>query len=465
MNTSLPSGFISAIEQSYPDRRDEILAGMELPAEVSIRLNPRRQCEARPFADLFASEIPWLPSAVTGYWLLERPTFALDPLWHAGAYYVQDASAMALATVLSAISLPQREDFLALDLCAAPGGKTTILADLLPKGASLVANEILPKRAKILAENLVKWHGGLNSLVTQAAPDRLTPWLAEECDLVLVDAPCSGEGLMRREEEARRMWSLDLVMECATRQRQILREAVQMLRPGGHLIYSTCTLNRSENDEIVQWLLSEYPLELIDLSSVASQIPGALHSQYGIHLWPGVVRGEGQFLSALRLSDALETEGMRRGKKRKISTPKAIRPEEIFSWLSPHEGSAVYSIDDRIVSLPERLVPLVALAKDLRIPMLSWGVTVAEQGKKGWEPSFELVHTPQFPTEAVSRLDLPLESARGYLRGEALTGELLDGTSRGSLLLTYQGQPLGWGQQVGSRINNLYPKSYRLRMQ
>src|SRR3712207_3356216 len=103
---------------------------------------------------------------------------------------------------------------------------------------------------------------------------------------------------MRREEEARRMWSLDLVMECATRQRQILREAVQMLRPGGHLIYSTCTLNRSENDEIVQWLLSEYPLELIDLSSVASQIPGALHSQYGIHLWPGVVRGEGQFLSA-----------------------------------------------------------------------------------------------------------------------------------------------------------------------
>ena len=461
MQTPVPSDLIAKLAQAYPEQASRIVETLETPPSVSLRLNPARSLSARPFAELEDGTIPWLPAKLEGYWLSERPIFALDPLWHAGAYYVQDASAMTLATIWEQLDwhTPPR---LALDLCAAPGGKSTLLRDLLPKETLLVSNEILPKRCKILVENMVKWCGADQMIITQEEPQRLTSLLRSACDLILVDAPCSGEGLMRRDEEARRMWSPQLIADCVTRQRAILQEAMRMLAPEGILLYATCTLNQEENDQMIQWLLDHYPCELIDLSRFAERITGAYATSYGLHLWPGIVRGEGQYLAALRLTDIVETPSEAR--KAKGLTRTSRQELAGLSWLSEPTSADYFTIGDRIYQLTPEAAQLLATAYREHLAVATPGLEIASMRHqaKGYEPSFALLHHKLYDAIKLPSLELPLEEALRYLRGEALTTE--SSTERGFTTITYRGIPLGLAHSTGTRLNNLYPKPYRLRI-
>ena len=461
MQTPVPSDLIAKLAQAYPEHASRIVETLETPPSVSLRLNPARTLSARPFAELEDGTIPWLPAELEGYWLSERPTFALDPLWHAGAYYVQDASAMTLATIWEQLDwhTPPR---LALDLCAAPGGKSTLLRDLLPKETLLVSNEILPKRCKILVENMVKWCCADQMIITQEEPQRLTALLLGACDLILVDAPCSGEGLMRRDEEARRMWSPQLIADCVTRQRAILQEAMRMLAPEGILLYATCTLNRGENDQMIQWLLDHYPCELIDLSRFAERITGAYATSYGLHLWPGIVRGEGQYLAALRLTDIVKTPSEAR--KAKGLTRTSRQELAGLSWLSEPTSADYFTIGDRIYQLTPEAAQLLATAYREHLAVATPGLEIASMRHqaKGYEPSFALLHHKLYDAIKLPSLELPLEEALRYLRGEALTTE--SSTERGFTTITYRGIPLGLAHSTGTRLNNLYPKPYRLRI-
>ena len=253
---------------------------------VSIRHN---EMKARP--GIGGENVPW---ALSGRYIAERPAFTADPLFHAGCYYVQEASSMFLEQVVGQyVASPVR----ALDLCAAPGGKSTHLHSLLPAGSMLVSNEPMPLRAQVLAENVIKW-GRASAVVTRNEPADFAQF-RNFFDFVLVDAPCSGEGMFRKDEQAREQWSEDNVALCEGRQRRIIADVWPSLAEGGMLVYSTCTFNRCENDGNVKWIsdnLGGCPVFV----NPESPYKGIIATEYGFSLVPGFVRGEGQYCSAVK---------------------------------------------------------------------------------------------------------------------------------------------------------------------
>ena len=237
---------------------EAFFAALDSPAPVSIRRNPNKPGIGTTVMDLPTNKsVPWCP---LGTYLAERPSFTNDPVFHAGGYYVQEASSMFLWQLKPLLGeSPVR----ALDLCASPGGKSTLLTNILPEGSVLVSNEVIHHRANILAENMIKW-GYSTGIVTEADPDRLKS-AGETFDFILVDAPCSGEGMFRKDEAARSEWSLQNVELCARRQQRILSAAWEMLQPGGLLAYSTCTFNTLENEDNLAFLINTFGAEPVAL--------------------------------------------------------------------------------------------------------------------------------------------------------------------------------------------------------
>lgn len=293
MAVSLPPDFIRMMQEQYGSDAACALchALLETEPEVSVRINPRKRpqtTEGETFpsgTEFTLTPVPWCRE---GFYLSGRPPFTMDPLLHAGAYYVQEASSMYLAEILhryAALEAPVQ----ALDLCAAPGGKSTLLAGLLPAGSTLICNEPMPKRAQVLAENVQKWtrmRDGLypvRCIVTQQMPDDFARFT--DCfDLIVTDVPCSGEGMFRKDEEAVRGWSPEAVMRCSRRQRDIVEAVWPCLREGALLVYSTCTFNRFEDEDNVRW--------------ICERLGGTLLEER--HFLPGRDRGEGFYIAAVR---------------------------------------------------------------------------------------------------------------------------------------------------------------------
>ncbi len=273
----LPADFLSLMREHLGDEQAESLfRGLQEPPTVAVRFNPRKM-PGLPHG--VGDPVPWCPHA---YYLPHRMAFTFDPLFHAGVYYVQDASSMYLAELLRKYMPGQgRTPLSAIDLCAAPGGKSTLLATQLPEGSRLTCNEPVRKRAQVLAENMAKW-GTPGVSVTQRMPEDFTH-MRSSFDFVLTDVPCSGEGMFRKDDGAIREWSLQNVVQCQQRQRTILRAILPTMRPGGLLVYSTCTFNRFEDEDNVQWLVNEFGLSLLEQR----------------HFFPGRDRGEGIFFAAL----------------------------------------------------------------------------------------------------------------------------------------------------------------------
>ena len=428
------------------ERYGRFVQALETEPVVSIRFNGRKM-----EADSSLNAVPW---ASAGRYLESRPVFTADPLFHAGCYYVQEASSMFVEQVVRQyLDRPVR----ALDLCAAPGGKSTLLLSLLPQGSMLVSNEPVPLRAQILAENVTKW-GNAASLVTRNEPADFAPF-RNFFDFILVDAPCSGEGMFRKDSYAVEQWSVSNVEQCAKRQREIVADIWESLRPGGLMVYSTCTFNREENEDCVEWIASELGAEVLKLEiSDEWNITGSLTTE-GLPVYrfiPGYTAGEGLFLAVLR-KDGSSTVMQPKAPRMQLAPAKL--KSEVAKWIAAPGDFDFVMQGDTVIAMPkEHTAAMLALQQKLKV--LHMALPLAEVKNNKILPLHALAMSTELVAQAFNAVELEREKALAYLHREAL---LFADAPVGHLLLTYKGTPIGFVKNIGNRANNLYPAEWRIR--
>ena len=414
------------------------------PAAVSVRRNPfklTQEAFAGHFASLADGPVPWCGD---GLYLRERPQFHFDPLVHAGAYYVQDAASMVVGKLFS--SLRAETPARVLDLCAAPGGKTTCIASRsLSDEDILVSNEVIRSRATILAENVTKW-GRANIVVTNDEPRRFAA-MEGYFDIMFADVPCSGEGMFRKDDESIRQWSPDNVALCSARQRKIVAEAWPSLKSGGILVYSTCTFNRAENDGNVEWICKELGAERLVLDAA----PEALRTEYGLQFIPGSTRSEGLYVAAVRKTAS--------SRPVRLKMPK-LPAKAVCSYVQDSECFKVStSSGDMLKAFPAGLAPEI-MALESKLGVIRSGVAVAAVKGRDLVPSAALALSDRLLEKTFPCENLSAGDALKYLRLEPL---VLPDAPTGFILLKYEGIPLGFVKNLGSRTNNLFPSAWRLR--
>ena len=445
----LPVSFIEELQAQLGSEYVDFEAALQQPAPVSIRYNP--------------AKFPDLPSEATVKWCAEarylsvRPVFTLDPLFHAGAYYVQEASSMLIGEAL-AQTVDLSEPLRVLDLCGAPGGKTTLLASALSPDSLLLSNEVIRSRVMILKENVQKW-GYPNVQVSNHDPEDLGK-LKGFFDLILVDAPCSGEGLFRKDPDAMEEWSPENVQICAGRQKRILNAAMPLLSTNGVLIYCTCTYNDAENQDSSAFVVKSDQFEEVKL-----QLPedwGVVAKPMGYQCYPHKVKGEGFFLAVFRKtahSDPFYYNMDKGGRPRSFKPLHKKQLTEISRWLKePDEFSFYEKPNGEVIALlesqKEDLIVLdnLLFAKGLGLEMGSFKGT-------DFIPSHALALSTAL-SDKLPRLELSEGESLQFLKKENLSVD----APKGWLLVTHRGLGLGWVKGLGNRINNYLPKDWRIRM-
>ncbi len=437
MTRALPEAFVDQMREMLGDEAPAFLRAMAEPPALALRLNPLRAGAEDAAAAFTEGPVPWEP---LGRYLKRDARPGADIAHWAGAYYVQEASAMVSAAVLDA-----QPGERILDLCAAPGGKSTQIAAAMDNRGALVSNDPEPARAKALAGNLERM-GAANALVVNALPDRLVARWPETFDAVLVDAPCSGEGMFRRDPAARDEWRPQSPAGCAARQAEILDCAAVMLKPGGRLIYSTCTFNRLENEGSVLSFLSRHP----DFAPEDFALNGIGPSHDGmLRVFPHRVRGDGHFVAKLRKSGTVWDDKPRRPAPDRDAAALLKRLEDelcpLPGWLS---GMRVGLCGDRLLAVPAEAPALNGLR------VVFPGLWLMRVGRSHIEPEHALAMA--IP-EARQSVGLDDAAAARYLTGEALP---LEGP-RGWTRVEWRGMPLGWGKQTGDTLKNHLPKGLR----
>lgn len=452
MNT-LPVAFEERIRKQLGKASDEFLKSLQTQPPVSIRMNPGKISDfnSLPVCQNGYKPVDWCP---TGCYLIERPIFTLDPYLHGGAYYVQEASSMFLHHILRQL-LPQKPVRM-LDLCAAPGGKSTLTSATLPQGSLLISNEIIRNRASVLKENLIKW-GQDNIVVTNNAPADFSP-LKEAFDFILVDAPCSGEGMFRKDEGAIEEWSESNLRLCAERQQHILTDIWDCLKTGGILIYSTCTYNPAENEKMLEWLLDRYPSESVEIRHPYRQIIKGDSLAHCYHFYPHLSAGEGFFTGVIRKTESTSSAMERNRKKNQVKN--ISLPEELRKYITNSDNYTVYQDNDITGILPEPHAEFInRLSEHLKI--LYKGCEIAETNGRKIKLLPALALWQGLNVDNCTLVDTERQQALSFLKKEDIP---LLSTSSGWQLITYQGVRLGWGKNVGNRLNNYYPKEWRIRM-
>lgn len=443
----LPDAFTEEMASTLgATETDRLVAALDSEPPVSIRLNPKK--DVRPAGA--AEGVPW---SSTGYYLTARPAFTFDPLLHAGCYYVQEAASMFIEQAFRAIDTPPRR---VLDLCAAPGGKSTLWRSLLDDDCLLVANEPLRARAAILAENLLKW-GHPNICVTSGYPSQFAP-LTGFFDVVAADVPCSGEGMFRKDPAAIDEWQPGSPALCAARQRDIVADVWPALRTGGYLVYSTCTFNRAEDEDNVRWIADELGAEVVDLRATPSWgIAGSTYDD-GLavnHFFPHRTRGEGFFLTLLRKT--AEPPASTRRRKKTPRKPAATVPKVCREWLS---GDFTFSLTEKGISaLPAATADDMERVAETVRPVLLGVPLGTDKGRK-FQSAPTLPLSTALRPDAFPRVGLDYAGAIAYLRREAIVPST---AARGHCVVTYQNRALGFVNHLGARANNLYPVEWRIR--
>jgi len=427
----------------FPAFRDSLSA----PVPHSIRFNPKK-IQPNKLSDSVVS-------CSTGFYLEQRPIYTLDPLLHAGAYYVQEASSMFLEQYFLQTGTRSKR---VLDLCAAPGGKSTHLSSLLSDDSLLVSNEVIHTRAQVLSENLKKW-GNPNVIVTSSDPRDFSR-LPGFFDIIVVDAPCSGEGLFRRDPSSMEEWSEASAALCAQRQKRILADVWPSLAEGGMLIYSTCTYNPAENEENITWLSQFAQVEAVELK-IPSEWGVVLTDASGFpcyRFYPHLVRGEGFFTAAVRKKERI---GSSDGSNRKSTLPLASKAEQI-SWnqLLRSLPLSLVKFEQSFLAFPTNLLSeLDQIKASLRI--IHAGVKLGESKQSSLIPAHELAVSTIGNQHYFPAIDLSLDQALRFLKREEFRIEF---QANGWHLITYKKIPLGWAKNIGNRFNNNYPKEWRIRM-
>lgn len=447
--TDLPEGFKKQMQADLGTAFDEFLRSLQEPSPVSVRYNPKKR---KPRGN---DPVPWCAS---GRYLGHRPSFTRDPLFHAGAYYVQEASSMLIEQAVNQ-SVETSKPLIALDLCAAPGGKSTHLLSLLSSESLVISNEVIRSRASTLIENLEKW-GYPNGVVTQNDPADFSAF-EDYFDLILVDAPCSGEGLFRKDAQAMEEWSLKNVALCASRQRRIVADVWGSLRPGGVLIYSTCTFNAEENQNNLRRIKESHDCVferlLVDPDWGVAEV--GEEGCIGYQCLPHRVRGEGFFFSVVRKAGEKTSRSPRA--KDRLQYPPAPEADILKTWINHPEEYFFFLHGSTARMLPaQHRANFQVLLERLHVLQAGTGLGEVKKNKIVPAPALALSicrNHDQLPGIAVNP-----EQAMSYLRMEAL--QLPDQDNVGFRVIEYDGLGLGWVNLLPGRINNLFPTSRRVRM-
>jgi len=417
----------------------------------SIRINPVKNFQIADY--VIESAIPWCEHA---YYLKTRPVFTLDPLFHSGCYYSQESSSMFLDYLTRKLNL-HLEPIKALDLCAAPGGKSTLLNSALHDDSLLVANEIIKSRVNILTTNLVRW-GNSNTVVSNNDPSAFGR-LPGYFDLMVVDAPCSGSGMFHKDHSAIDEWSLANVKLCSERQQRILGQSLSALKTGGYLFYSTCSYSNEENEDIVDWLINEFEMESVavevDASWGISVTTSKLHQATGYRFYPHLLKGEGFFCAVLRKKEEQDTFSMKKIKKEKNVAPQHIAQE----WVNAERHYSFLQHNFLHVFPKQNEQDLQALQSVLYLK--NAGTEIGELKGKTLVPSHDLALSNLVRAD-LPHIDLELDQAQNYLRKEQLPSSVNPENLSGWILARYKGTNLGWIKAMPNRINNYYPKEIRI---
>ncbi len=420
----LPNGFAESLATQLGLELQDFLHTYEQPYLRGLRFNKQRS-GCLPFPGVLEA-VPWEES---GWYLANESQLGSTIFHEAGCFYIQEPSAMVPAAVLR----PTPGEWV-LDLCAAPGGKATQLASYLQGEGVLAANEPSYKRAQILAQNLERM-GVSNSLVVSAMPEQLAAKWSNLFDKVLVDAPCSGEGMFRRHPETRLQWQPDSPKRCAARQKEILQSAIKMLKKGGLLCYSTCTLNETENEQVCQWVLETYN----EMTLKPFRLPGGIDGGSGMcHLWPHKIKGEGHFVALFEKKEGEGkpevNQGLGPAPKAEIDFPMPVKPTGLFG--------------ETMVYLPR--YPAIGGIKVLRA-----GLHLGHMKGKVFVPDHALAMAQNAPFK-MKTAELSAGEAMAFLRGETLPGE-----GRGWMMAMYANLALGFVKASDGQYKNHYPKGLR----
>lgn len=454
---NLPVDLINSLQSVKGFSREAFEKEHASPEKVtSIRINPyKRSTSSLPllFPFLERTGIPWCE---TGYYLSARPSFTPDPFFHAGCYYVQEASSMFLEQVIKAV-FPGHEQarLRILDLCAAPGGKTTHLSALFPEGF-IVANEVIKTRAGILAENVVRW-GKENIIVTSndpAAFNRLQGYF----DLVVADAPCSGSGMFRKDPESIKEWSPQHVDLCSKRQKRIIEDCWPSLKENGIFIYATCSYSVKENEEVLDWIADTFEVDTVSVPHAAAngivETVSDRNTMYGYRFYPDKIKGEGFFIACMRKKEHIDEQipdpkrlVMASKQDRNIISPFLTNPEQYELVYTGREIDILKKCNmDDIAAL----YPVLYIKKP--------GIRAGKIMKDELIPSHELALSTIIALN-LSGIDADPETALEYLRKKDFSA---DNASKGWNVVRFMGHNLGWVKILPNRINNYYPSALRI---
>lgn len=429
---------------------------------TSIRLNTRKlsinlkaALAETGFDDAEISPVPW---STAGYYLSARPSFTSDPLFHGGAYYVQEASSMFLEEVLKQ-STDLSQFIRILDLCAAPGGKSTLIQSVITEQSLLVSNEVIKTRVTVLAENITKW-GASNAIVTNSDPkdfQRLPGFF----DVIVVDAPCSGSGLFRKDPRAIEEWSEQNVELCSQRQQRILADILPALKEGGILIYSTCSYSPAEDEEIVEWLIKNNQLSTIRcqlknewniIETITTENNG-----YGYRFYPDKLKGEGFFIAAFKKGQQGDENRQFKKAKGKWEVLTSKEVEVIKPWLKDANDFFFIKQHEDVIAIPMQLEKELAEIQSA-LYIKKAGVKLGTIIRNELIPDHELALSTML-TQGITVIEVDKETALQYLRRQEIK---LDISMRGWALITYRQLPLGWIKSLPNRVNNYYPKEWRI---
>jgi len=449
MRNNLPPSFVTRMKNQLNTDFEAFEAALASEPPVSIRINDQKKIPL-PFNS--TSVLPWCDGAL---YLSERPSFTLDPAFHAGAYYVQEAASMLLAKAFKTL-FPASYPIRVLDLCAAPGGKSTLLASLLPPGSILVSNETVKNRIPVLKDNLNKW-GRVNTWITGYDP-AVFAGLEGFFDLVVIDAPCSGEGLFRKDTESASHWSEEHVLHCADRQKRILAAAEKLVSPGGGLIYSTCTYNYPENEGNASWLESTLKMSPVKMDSPADW--GVTPTGLGYQCYPHRLKGEGFYISLFRKLNGKSALIKPARKNRKLGELSKKQQQEIIHWVdNPEELTFYIEKDGSVLCIPEENEEEFHVL-GAALPAGVWCFEAGQFKGDNFLPSHALALSTVV-SKSVPSVDLSRDTSLHFLKKENI---MLENADKGWLLMRYEGLGLGWVKNLGNRVNNYLPKEWRIRM-
>ncbi|MDE5944539.1 MAG: rRNA cytosine-C5-methylase [Rikenella sp.] len=469
----LPAAFVESVGSALPG----LVESLDAESPVSVRFNPRKPVERLPETFSVDGEVAWAEPGEAIY-LTERPIFTADPAFHGGAYYVQEAGSMFVGRLLRRLQAELPADLRLLDLCASPGGKTTHLASIVGERGVVVGNEVIRARAKTLVENVQKWGTG-NVAVVSNDPAEFGERLPSEFDVVVVDAPCSGEGMFRKDYGARAEWSSENVRLCAARQRRIVSDVWAALRPGGVLIYSTCTFNAAENEENVRWVADTLGGEVLAFGEALPAegiVPGLSGGDpAGWHFYPHRVRSEGFFAAAIRKTGFPVGNGVGESSsmpKKTRSAAKGLTPlsssdrREAERWLvsdSPALDVLASGRDGSAYGFSVAMADTVNRLLDRRFNLLYSGVQLGEMIRGTLKPAHTLALYHALNRSSVPVAELSETAAREFLRkGTSTTLLPTEAFGEGLNLVVFNRIALGWVKRIGRRYNNLYPSTWRI---